>query len=119
MYIGIFDEQKHETMSPIETIDDIYKYEDKLKAIASFYDAQKPQDLTGKSLSSFTFKGKKYETKYWKDMLLQICSIMSELHKDRFDDILTLTGRQRPYFSRNPNDLKSPNQIEARMSMLK
>ena len=112
MYIGIFDEQKHETMSPIETIDDIYKYEGKLKAIASFYDAQKPQDLTCKSLSSFAFKGKKYETKFWKDMLLKLCSIMSELHKDRFDDILTLSGRQRPYFSRNPNDLKSPNQIE-------
>lgn len=45
-------------------------------------------------------------------MLLQICSIMSELHKDRFDDILTLSGLKRPYFSKNPNDLKSPNQIE-------
>ncbi|VVB63146.1 Uncharacterised protein [uncultured archaeon] len=112
MYIGIFDEQKHETMSSLETIDDIYKYEDKLKAVVSYYDAQKPKDQTGKSLSSFTFKGKKYATKYWKDLLLQICRIMAELHKDRFDDILTLSGPKRPYFSKNPNDLKYPNQIE-------
>ena len=111
-YIGIFNEQKQEEMVDINTIDDIYKFEDKLKAIVRFYDTQKPQDITGKSLVSFTFKGKRYETKYWKDMLIRICGIMAELHKDRFDDILTLSGRKKPFFSKNPADLKSPNQIE-------
>ena len=56
-YIGIFDEQKHEEMIDINTIDDIYKLEDKLKDIVRYYDTQKPQGLTGKSLTSFTFKG--------------------------------------------------------------
>ena len=72
------------------------------------------QDLTGKSLKSFTFKGKKYETKYWKDMLLQLCSAIAEVNKDKFDEILTIIGRQsqRPFFSKNPSDLRSPNQIE-------
>jgi hypothetical protein len=111
-HLGIFDETKQEEKIPIDSVDDIYKYEDKLKSIARYYDTQKGQDLTGKSLSSFTFKGKKYETKYWKDMLLQISKIMAELHKDRFDSILTLVGRQRPFFSRNPGDLRSPVQIE-------
>jgi len=110
--IGIFDEQKHEEMIDINTIDDIYKFEDKLKAIVRYYDMQKPQDITGKSLTSFTFRGQKYETKYWKDLLIRICSIMAELQKDRFDEILTISGRQRPFFSKNPADLKSPNQIE-------
>ncbi|VVB68682.1 Uncharacterised protein [uncultured archaeon] len=111
-YIGIFNDSKQEEKIPIATVDDIYKYVDKLKSIALYYNTQKGQDLTGKSLSSFTFKGKKYETKYWKDMLLQISKIMAELHADRFDSVLTLVGRQRPFFSKNPGDLRSPEQIE-------
>jgi predicted type IV restriction endonuclease len=110
--IGIFDEQKKEEKFLLATIDDIYKYGDKLKAIVSYYDAQKSQDFKGKSLSSFTFKGKKYQTKYWKDMMLQMGKLMSELHKDKFDSVLTLTGRQKPFFSKNPADLRSPEQIE-------
>ena len=45
-------------------------------------------------------------------MLIRICGIMAELHQDRFDDILTLYGRKKPFFSRTPTDLRSPNQIE-------
>ncbi len=111
-YIGIFDEQKKEEKFPIAAVDDIYKYGDRLKAIACYYDAQKLQDFKGKSLSSFTFKGKRYETKYWKDMMLQMAKLMAEQHKDKFDSVLTLTGRQKPFFSKNPADLRSPEQIE-------
>jgi hypothetical protein len=110
-YIEIFDEQKQEKV-PLDKIDDIYKYGDRIKAIAQYYDTQKPQEITGKSLVSFTFKDKKYETKYWRDMLLKVSSIMAELHKDRFDEILTISGSKRPYFSRNSADLRSPNLIE-------
>jgi len=111
-YIALFDEEKHEERIPITSIDDIYNYSDRLKAVASHYDIQKPQDITGKSLKSFTFNERKYEVKYWKDMLLQLCSAIAELNKDKFDAILEIKGRQRPFFSKNPNDLKSPNQIE-------
>jgi len=41
-------------------------------------------------------------------MLLQLCTAIAELNKDKFDDILAITGR----FSKNPSDLRSPNQIE-------
>lgn len=111
-YLGIFNEQKQEEKILLDKIDDIYKYADRIKAVTQYYDTQKPQDKTGKSLIAFTFRNQRYETKYWKDMLLKISSIMAESHKDQFDDILTLSGRQRPFFSRNPADLKSPNQIE-------
>lgn len=112
-YLGLFDDKtREEGKVPIETPDDIYKYTDKLIAITQYYEAQKPQDKSGKSLVSFTFKGEKYEIKYWKDMLLKISGIMAGLHKDRFDDILTLSGRLRPFFSRNPTDLRSASQIE-------
>lgn len=111
-YITLFDEEKHEEKIPINSIDDIYNYSDRLRAVASHYDIQKAQDITGKSLKSFTFKEKKYEVKYWKDMLLQLCSVIAEKNKDKFDEILKITGRQRQFFSKNPNDLKSANQIE-------
>ena len=110
--VGILDEEKNEEKIPLTSIDDIYKYADKLKAVAQNYDKQKAQELKGKSLISFIFKGKKYEAKYWKDMLLQVSKIMSEQHKDKFDSVLTLIGRQRPFFSKNPTDLRSPEQIE-------
>jgi hypothetical protein len=37
---------------------------------------------------------------------------MAELHKDRFDELLTISGTRRPFFSKNPADLRSANQIE-------
>ena len=111
-YLGLFDDQKQEEKIPIETIDDIYKYKDRLKATAQYYDTQKPLDKTGKSLISFTFQGKRYETKYWNELLLKLSSILAESHREHFDDILTISGRKRLFFSRNPADLRTPNQID-------
>jgi hypothetical protein len=37
---------------------------------------------------------------------------MAELQKDRFNEILTISGIKRPFFSKNSADLKSANQIE-------
>lgn len=111
-HLGLFDGLKQEEKIPIETVDDIYKYKDRLKTTVQYYDTQKPQDKTSKSLVSFTFNGQKYETKYWKDLLLKISSIMAKAHKEHFDDILTISGRKNPFFSRNLTELRSPNQIE-------
>lgn len=109
--LGLFDDQNREEQKVlIETPDDIYKYADKLMAITQYYEAQKPQPT--KPLTSFTFKGEKYETKYWKDMLLKISGIMAGLHRDRFNDILTISGRVRPFFTRNPAELRSACLIE-------
>ena len=102
-YIGLFDEAKHEEKISINSIDDIYNYSDRLKAAASHYDIQKPEDITGKSLKSFTFKESKYEVKYWKEMLVKLCSIIAEENRDKFDEILTITGRQRSFFSKMPS----------------
>ena len=111
--LGLFDSQTREEQKvSIETPDDIYKYTAELKGITQYYGTQKPQDIPNKSLTSFTFKGEKYETKYWKDMLLKISSIMAGLHRDRFDDILTISGRVRPFFTRNSEELRSASLIE-------
>jgi len=46
-------------------------------------------------------------------MLLQLCSAIAELNKDKFNEILTIVGRQsqKPFFSKNPADLRSANLI--------
>jgi len=110
-YIGIFDEQKNEEKLPVTALDGIYKYSEKLKLVIRYYDAQKSQDFKGKTLCSFTFKGKRYETKYWKDMMLQVSKMMSELHGDKFESVLGLSGRKKPFFSKNPGDLRSAEKI--------
>ncbi len=111
-YLGLFDDQKREEKIPIQTLDDIYEYKDRLKSIAQYYDAQKSPDNTGKSLIAFVFKGQRYETRYWKDFLLKMASIIAESHKENFDDILTISGRKRKFFSRNPAELMKASQIE-------
>ena len=37
-YLGLFDQEKHEERIPIETLDDIYQYADRLKITASSFD---------------------------------------------------------------------------------
>ena len=69
------------------------------------------ESYTGESISSFTFKGTKYEVKTWKDMLIQICNIMLATHRDRFEQVLNLVGRKRPYFTKTPNELRIPERI--------
>ncbi|MGB9937428.1 MAG: type I restriction endonuclease [Methanobacterium sp.] len=39
-YIGIFDENKHQERVPIETVNDIYKYSEKLKETVNKYDSK-------------------------------------------------------------------------------
>lgn len=70
------------------------------------------ENYTGKTISAFTFKGKRYEAKTWKDLLIQICNIMFATHGDRFDQILKLIGRKRPYFTKNQNELRIPERVK-------
>ena len=45
-YIGILDEKKNEEKFPIQVLDDIYTYADKLKVIAAHYaETQKPEEV--------------------------------------------------------------------------
>lgn len=69
------------------------------------------ETYTNKSISSFTFKVRKYEVSSWKDMLVKICNIMLTTHRGRFEQVFNLKGRKRPYFTRNPNELRSPEKI--------
>lgn len=68
--------------------------------------------FTGQSIISFTFQGAKCEVRRWKDLLIQICNIMLSTHRSNFDQVLNLSGRKRPYFTKQPNELRSPYQIK-------
>lgn len=115
-YIGLFDEQKNERTIPINEIDDIYKYADKLKSIVKYYDISYPikesQGFRGSNINYFEFKGTRYEVDSWKNMLIKVCDIMKTSHKDKFEEVLTLSGRKRPYFSKNPEELRSSERIK-------
>ena len=37
-YLGLFDENKNEERVPIDSLDDLYKYADRIKATIGFYD---------------------------------------------------------------------------------
>lgn len=111
-YIGTFDEYKNEEKTKIETLNDIYTKLEKITSVVGIYDSKKVQDNDEKSKIFFTFDGADYEVRFWKDMFHQICNIIAASHKDKFDEVLKLSGRKNPLFSRNSADLRSPELIE-------
>jgi hypothetical protein len=73
---------------------------------------KKQENFTGKSIVTFSFKSEKYEVEHWIEVLKEICTIMLVLHKGKFEKVLTLRGRKRPYFTKNENELRIPTKIE-------
>jgi hypothetical protein len=72
-----------------------------------------PETVIGlNGLKCFIFNGERYEVRFWKEMLPKVCTIMASRHKDRFEAILTIKGDKHTYFSRNRDELKSPELIE-------
>jgi len=111
-YLGLFNEQKNEERVPIDGIDEIYDCADQLKATVKYYDeTETPSEsygVQGTTIDYFELNGVRHDVDSWRDMLLQVCDIMKSNHRDRFNDVLSLAGRKRPFFSRNPTDLRSP-----------
>jgi len=68
-------------------------------------------NYSGKSISSFYFRGTQYRVRFWKDLLIRLCEILNTLHETEFDKILSLRGRKWQYFSRNENELLKPRKI--------
>jgi predicted type IV restriction endonuclease len=56
---------------------------------------------TGKSIHAFTFKEKKYMVKSWKAMLLKVCELINEKHKDKFEFLINLSTQGRGVFSKD------------------
>ena len=70
-----------------------------------------PMGYTGKPVVAFTFRGHRYPVKSWKEMLIKVVEIIYSTHPREFERVLTMKGRKRPYFTRNPNELVRPKRI--------
>ena len=70
-----------------------------------------PVSYSGKSISSFYFRGSHYEVRSWKELLIKLCDILKTTHGSEFDKTLNIVGRKRPYFTRNANELRFPEKI--------
>lgn len=70
------------------------------------------ESYIGKSVIAFTFKNTRYEVRYWIDVLTQVCKLMHNLHQSNFGRVLQLRGTQRPYFTKNLNELRNPQRID-------
>jgi hypothetical protein len=69
------------------------------------------EDFATKSITGFTFKGKRYEVKSWKAMILRICETIFPQHKDDLEVLFTLSGKDKEYFSRNPYEFLNCEKI--------
>lgn len=70
------------------------------------------KSYAGRTVVSFTLQGKVYPVRSWKEMLVTTCNIIAHNHGKQFDNVLNLVGRKRPYFSKNPNELRRPEEID-------
>ena len=66
----------------------------------------------GKKVSSISFNNKTYEVRYWIDVLVKVSEILCQTHRQDFNQVLSLVGRKRPYFTKNPSLLRSAQPIE-------
>jgi negative regulator of replication initiation len=64
-----------------------------------------------KQVSSFIFNGKRQIVRTWRDLLIQVSILMLNRHQDQFSEVLKLSGRKRPYFSKNPKELRYPEKL--------
>lgn len=69
------------------------------------------QDYTGQNVRGFSFQNRRYDVSSWRDLLVRVCEIISQRNPSEFNRVLQLTGRKRPYFSRNPDELRNPAPI--------
>lgn len=70
-----------------------------------------PESYSGKSISSFHFRGLQYQVRFWKDLLIKLGGILNTAHGTEFDKVLSLRGRKRSYFSRKKDELWAPRKI--------
>lgn len=84
-----------------------------VKKKTSLIKPEAPEDYTGKSITGFSFKNKRYEVRFWWNLLVELSSIIYSLHKNEFEGkALELRGKWgKPYFSNNKKEISNPAKI--------
>lgn len=70
------------------------------------------ESYTGKSVSSFSFQGSRYEVRAWKGLLMGLCGVLYAAHPTDFERVSEIRGRKRPYFTRNAGELRIPERFQ-------
>jgi uncharacterized protein with ParB-like and HNH nuclease domain len=72
-----------------------------------------PTEYTGEKPTFFTINNKKILVNSWKDILVGICNFLYENHSKDFEQkVAQVKGKERVYFSRNSNELRTWEQIK-------
>lgn len=67
--------------------------------------------LKHKKILGFSFRGKKYPAKTWKDLLATVSEVIHQEHTSQFSKVLSIRGSKRIYFSQSENQLREPRAI--------
>jgi len=68
----------------------------------------KSGSYTGTSVKSFVLLGRSHKADTYREVLTRACALLAEKHGARFDRVLELRGKKRPFFTRNPKELRAP-----------
>ena len=60
---------------------------------------------------AYTLLGIRHEAQTFREILLGVCATLYERSPADFEEVLGLRGKVRPYFSRNPDDLRMPGLV--------
>lgn len=73
---------------------------------------ERDEDYTGRSIRGATLFGERLAVGNFKDLLLEVVSQLRRKHPDRFDEVAPGVRGHNPYFSGQPDDLRSAHRIE-------
>jgi len=68
-------------------------------------------NFTYKKITGFVLLNKNISATSWKQLLVKFVEEIYSLHNQEFDTIISVSGKKRPYFTKNNNELRSPEKI--------
>ena len=73
---------------------------------------RKAPSYAGKQIASFSFLGRTYTVQTFREMLVEVCSILYAKNGSGFDKVQEVVGKKRIYFSTNPKGMWEPRRIK-------
>jgi len=61
--------------------------------------------------AAFVFQGERQGVAAFKDILVSLCGLLHGAQGQNFEQVLSLRGRKRAYFSRVPNEMLEPREV--------
>jgi len=68
-------------------------------------------NFTYKKITGFVFLNNSISVISWKQLLIKFVEKIKTLHDEDFDIITNVSGKKRPYFTKNKNELRYPKKI--------